>query len=124
MASQSVFSKGIFHSLPDLSKHDGKKYSAIVTGANGITGSHLIKILADASQRWGTVYALSRRVPSDPVAGNVKYLAIDFLSSPEEIASVLVENRVKAYVSPLIRFDVFFSPTHQIFEARSLHSKH
>jgi hypothetical protein len=98
MASRFKFSKNIIHGLPDLSEHDGKKYSALVTGANGITGSYLIKILANSPQRWSTVYALSRRVPSDPVTGNVKYLAIDFLSSPEDIAKVLVENGVKAYV--------------------------
>lgn len=36
-----VHSKGIYHGLPDLSGA-GKGLTAIVTGANGISGAHLV----------------------------------------------------------------------------------
>jgi N-acetyl-gamma-glutamylphosphate reductase len=93
--SQTVYSKDIFHNLPTFPAHDGKKYTAIVTGANGITGAHLVRVLSEAPERWETIYALSRRVPSEPTPRNVKSLAIDFLQEPEEIAKQLKEDGVK-----------------------------
>lgn len=93
--SQTVYSKDIFYGLPTFPNHDGKKYTAVVTGANGITGAHLIRVLSAAPERWETIYALSRRVPSGPTPPNVKYLAIDFLKKPEEIAKELREGGVK-----------------------------
>jgi NAD(P)-dependent dehydrogenase (short-subunit alcohol dehydrogenase family) len=86
---QTVFSKGIFHGLPTFPDVTGKKYSAIVTGANGITGTYIVRALAEAPERWGAIYALSRRPPNDRVADNVKHLSVDFLSSPEDIAKQL-----------------------------------
>jgi nucleoside-diphosphate-sugar epimerase len=93
--SQSIYSKDIFHNLPTFPDHEGKKYTAIVTGANGITGSHLTRVLSAAPERWGTIYALSRRPPKEPAPANVKYLAIDFLTTPEEIAKQLKDNGVE-----------------------------
>lgn len=87
----SVTSKEEFYGLPTFPEAEGKKYSAIVTGANGITGAHLLRVLAEAPERWGTIYALSRKPPSVRISGNIKYLAIDFLASPEEIAQQLKE---------------------------------
>ncbi|KAL5085829.1 hypothetical protein Trisim1_009899 [Trichoderma cf. simile WF8] len=87
----SVISKEEFYGLPTFPEAEGKKYSAIVTGANGITGAHMLRVLAEAPERWGTIYALSRKPPSVRIPGNVKYLAIDFLASPEEIAQQLKE---------------------------------
>ena len=96
MIAQTVFCNGIFHGLPTFPDHDGKKYSAIITGANSITGAHMVRVLAESPQRWETIYALSRKPPNTEVAPNVKNLAIDFLTSPDEVAKILKENNVQA----------------------------
>ncbi|PON27728.1 hypothetical protein TGAM01_v203495 [Trichoderma gamsii] len=90
--THSVFSKEEFYGLPTFPEAEGKKYSAIVTGANGITGSHMLRVLAEAPERWGTIYALSRRPPTSFIDGNIKYLSVDFLEKPEEIAKTLKEH--------------------------------
>ncbi|KAL7941146.1 hypothetical protein V8C42DRAFT_361273 [Trichoderma barbatum] len=87
----SVTSKEEFYGLPTFPEADGKKYAAIVTGANGITGAHMLRVLSEAPERWGTIYALSRKPPTSQFQGNIKYLAIDFLASPAEIAQQLRE---------------------------------
>lgn len=38
---QRIYSKGIYHGLPDLS-HAPNGLTAIVTGANGISGAHMV----------------------------------------------------------------------------------
>jgi hypothetical protein len=96
MSTQIVHSKGIFHALPTFPDHDGKQYTAVVTGANGISGAHIVAALAETPARWSKIYALSRKIPSKAVADHVTHLAMDFLSSPEEIAKVLKDNGVKA----------------------------
>ena len=58
--------------------------------------SHMVRVLAESLQRWETVYALSRKPPNTGVAPNVKNLAVNFLTSPNEIAKILKENNVKA----------------------------
>jgi hypothetical protein len=40
--------------LPTFPAHDGKKYTAIVTGANGISGSEITNVLAASPGRWET----------------------------------------------------------------------
>lgn len=93
---QTVYTKDVFHNLPTFPSHTGKKYTAIVTGANGITGAHLVRVLAAAPERWETIYALSRRLPTVPTpAPQVKNLAIDFLKSVEEIVDALREGGVE-----------------------------
>lgn len=98
MASQflTVQNKGIFHSLPTFAKHDGKKYTAIVTGANGISGSHIVDVLDESPERWETIYAMSRRAPASTWS-NVKNIAADFLGgSPEELAELFKKQGVSA----------------------------
>jgi len=98
-----VQSHGIFHGLPTFPGHDGKKYSAIVTGANGISGSHLVEILSKSPERWGNIFALSRKPPSTK-SPNVHSIAVDFLSTePEEIARVLADNHVEAFVNEIFK---------------------
>jgi hypothetical protein len=88
--SQTVVSKGIFHGLPTFPHADGNKYSAIVTGANGITGAHVVRVLAENPERWETVYALSRKRPATPsTASNVKHIELDFLAPAEVVAEQL-----------------------------------
>lgn len=94
--TQTVYSEGIFHGLPTFPSHDGKKYTAIVTGANGISGSEIVNRLASAPERWETIYALSRRSPknSNP---RVKSISADFLAStPEELAAIFKKEGIQA----------------------------
>jgi hypothetical protein len=94
--TQTVWSEGIYHGLPTFPDHDGKKYTAIVTGANGISGSEIVDVLSASPERWGTIYALSRKPPVNDNP-HVKTLAADFLSStPEELAEKFKEEGVKA----------------------------
>jgi nucleoside-diphosphate-sugar epimerase len=92
----TVQNKGIFHSLPTFPEHDGKKYTAIVTGANGVSGSHIVDVLAEAPERWSTIYAMSRRAPAS-TRSNVKNVAADFLAgTPEELAELFKKQGVTA----------------------------
>ncbi|KAN0095648.1 hypothetical protein V8E51_016359 [Hyaloscypha variabilis] len=93
--TQTVFSEGIFHGLPTFPDHDGKKYTAIVTGANGISGSEIVDVLASSPERWETIYALSRKPPVNKNP-HVKTIAADFLSSPEELAALFKKEGIKA----------------------------
>jgi hypothetical protein len=94
--TQTIYSEGIFHGLPTFPSHDGKKYTAIVTGANGISGSEIVNVLADVPERWETIYAMSRRPPQS-TNPRVKPIAADFLSStPEELAALFKKEGVKA----------------------------
>ena len=79
--------------------HDGKKYGAIVTGANGISGHHIVRVLSQTRGRWNNVFALSRRAPHNTQVTSrvVMHIAVDFLTSgPEEIAKILQVNNVHA----------------------------
>lgn len=94
--TQTVYSEGILHGLPTFPSHDGKKYTAIVTGANGISGSEIVNALAASPERWETIYAMSRRPPASEHA-NVKNIAADFLdSTPEELAEIFKKEGIKA----------------------------
>ncbi|KAI9871681.1 MAG: hypothetical protein M1830_002620 [Pleopsidium flavum] len=95
--TQVVQSKGIYHGLPTFPS-DLKNLRAIVAGANGISGQHMLRALSEDPDRWGQIYALSRRPPLDKEAlgQNIKHLAVDFLSSPEAIAKILREENVQA----------------------------
>ena len=99
MAQSTVYSDGIFHGLPTFPDHEGKKYSAIVTGANGITGTHILRTLEQAPTRWEKIYAFSRKRPNLKFDDRVTFISVDFLETPEKIASVLEKNNVSAYVS-------------------------
>ena len=85
---QTVKSSGVFHGLPEYTEN-GEKHSVLVVGANGITGANIVKVLSEKPERWTTVYALSRKAPANPVAGNVKHISIDLLTSPAEVAEGL-----------------------------------
>ena len=98
MATQTVQSKGIFHGLPTYSS-SLKGLTAIVTGANGISGYHLVRVLAAAPERWSKIYCLSRRPPpenfysdlgdGDEVKQRVKHVSVDFLGDVEAIVEAL-----------------------------------
>jgi hypothetical protein len=97
--------KGIFRNLPTFD--DGiKDLTAIVTGANGISGFHTMRVLLESPQRWKKVWAASRRPPPEAMMkllpqeqrDRVEHVALDFLSEPEEIAKVLKDKGVTADV--------------------------
>ncbi|EDN07949.1 predicted protein [Histoplasma mississippiense (nom. inval.)] len=94
-----IQSKGIYHGLPVIAGPDSPKgLTAIVTGANGMSGSHMVRVLAESPERWANIYAMSRRAAvEDGKYGNVTHLELDFLeTSPEDLAKAMVENGVKA----------------------------
>ncbi|KAI9853125.1 MAG: hypothetical protein M1824_001538 [Vezdaea acicularis] len=97
-STSSVKSEGLFHGLPTFPSHVGKKRTAIVTGANGISGQHLVRVLSANTDVWETIYALSRRAPAKSTGkSHVKHIAVDFLDNgPKEIANILKRNGVKA----------------------------
>ncbi|EXJ66796.1 uncharacterized protein A1O5_09991 [Cladophialophora psammophila CBS 110553] len=96
--SQTVQSKGIFHGLPTYptDSTENADLTAIVTGATGISGYHMLKVLAAAPERWSKIYTLSRRPPSDYFfadlgdgAARVEHVEADFQAGPEALAEML-----------------------------------
>lgn len=94
---QTVQTKGIYHGLP-VYPSSVKGLTAIITGANGISGNYMLRVLAEAPERWTKIYCLSRRPPaiSDGLPPQAEHIALDFLKEPEEIAKALKEKDVKA----------------------------
>jgi nucleoside-diphosphate-sugar epimerase len=96
MVNQTVQSNGIFHGLPTFPNEDSNKYTAIVTGANGISGAHILQTLANAPERWEKIYAFSRKPTAMKVNEKVTFISIDFLDAPEKIAQTLKDNNISA----------------------------
>jgi|SRR6266487_4009241 len=93
---ETTYSEALFHGLPTFPAHDGKKYTAIVTGANGISGSEIVNALVASPERWESIYAMSRR-PLENKNPQAKNIAADFLgSSPEELTEIFKKEGVKA----------------------------
>lgn len=94
---QLVHSKGIFHGLP-VYPAETNGLTAIITGANGISGHYMLRVLADSPQRWKKIYCLSRRPPNIPngLPKNAEHIPLDFLQDPDRIASTLKEHNVTA----------------------------
>lgn len=101
---QLVRSDGILLGLPFYRPTpQPHRQTALVTGATGVSGYHMVKVLA-ASERWAKVYCLSRRPPPDTFftdlgadAGKVEHLLIDFLDEPGEIARTLESTITNLY---------------------------
>lgn len=92
--TQLVRSDGIFHGIP-VYDPPAQGLTAMVTGATGVSGYSMVKVLA-ASSNWDKIYCLSSRPPpanffSDLGSGanKVTHLAVDFLSDPSIIAEAL-----------------------------------
>lgn len=92
---QVVVNKGIYRGLPTY-QEDVKDLVALVTGANGISGYHMVKVLASSPQRWKKVYCLSRRPPPDYFfdelgegASHIEHVSVDFLEDAVSIANSL-----------------------------------
>ena len=91
----TVKSKGIYHGLPTYPE-SLKGLRAIVTGANGISGYHLVRVLSAAPERWSKIYCLSRRPPPENFytdlgdgASRVEHINVDFLGDPAKVAEAL-----------------------------------
>ncbi|CAK7231712.1 hypothetical protein SCUCBS95973_008011 [Sporothrix curviconia] len=94
-STQIVRNDGPFRGLPTYSE-DVKDLTAIITGANGMSGYHMVRVLAAAPERWRKIYCLSRRPPPANFfedlgegAKLIEHIPVDFLSSPEKIAESL-----------------------------------
>lgn len=100
--TEVVTTKGIFHGLPTFPL-SLTGLSAVVVGATGISGQHMLHVLAQSPKRWSKIYALSRSSPHIPecMAERITHVPVDLLKDPEEIAAVLKDATVKAQVSLL-----------------------
>lgn len=107
--------KGIYHNLPTFDPSI-KGLTAIVTGANGISGFHTMRVLLQSPERWSKVYALSRRPPPKEMMAllpeshrsRVQHVAVDFLQEPSDIAHTLKSVNVTA---DYIFFYSYLQPT-------------
>lgn len=98
MSTQVVESRGIFHGLP-VFPENVKGLTAVITGANGISGQHMLRVLLQSPERWTKIICISRRLPfmkDGAVPGVVEHIALDFLDTPQAIANVLRERGVQA----------------------------
>ena len=95
--SQTVITKGIFNGLPTFPSSDSG-LTAVVVGASGISGQHMLRVLAQSPERWRKIYALSRSIPpiSESLGQRVVHVPTDLLTEPEEIAKALKQARVEA----------------------------
>lgn len=81
-AVQQVQSKGIFHGLP-VYPPDFSGLAAIITGANGISGHYMLRVLSEDPKRWKRIICLSRRPPltHGGLPDHVEHISPDFLSN-------------------------------------------
>ena len=99
--SNPLHDAGIFKNLPTFSK-DIKGLTAIITGANGISGFGTLRTLLASPERWTKIYALSRRPPPPEMMdllpadqkSRVEHVACDFLSKPEDVAKA-IKDKIK-----------------------------
>ncbi|GME40666.1 nad dependent epimerase dehydratase family protein [Neofusicoccum parvum] len=97
--TQQIQTKGIYRGLPVFPETDDKKgLTAIITGANGISGQHMLRVLAQNPQRWSKIYCLSRRPPAIPegLPPQAEHISLDFLKEPDYIARALEKHKVRA----------------------------
>jgi hypothetical protein len=93
--TRSIHDDGIYRGLPTYDSSI-RGQTAIVAGANGISGQYMLRVLAKSPQRWTKIYALSRRPPSRIDAPQIERIALDFLTGVYKIRAVLTERHVKA----------------------------
>src|SRR4051812_20100859 len=96
-------SNGIYHNLPQFDP-SLQGLTAIITGANGISGFGTLRALVDSPQRWSKIYTISRSpLPAemasliDPkVLSKVEFVSCDFLSGTNSIVNALKGANVNA----------------------------
>ncbi|KAL9085869.1 MAG: hypothetical protein Q9159_004475 [Coniocarpon cinnabarinum] len=109
MTTEVVQTKGIFRGLPKYPDNTPQQ-TALITGANGISGYYMIKVLAENPQIWKKIYCLSRRPPAIPggLPKNAEFVQCDFLKSADEIGGVMKNHGIThvdhvfffAYIQP------------------------
>ena len=100
---QPLYNRGIYRNLPTFDPSI-TCLKAIVTGANGISGFHTMRVLLESPKRWSKVYALTRKPPPKPMMAlltedqrsRVQHVAVDFLESPETIAKAMADAGITA----------------------------
>ena len=97
---QVVQTKGIYHGLPTF-PDSVEGLTAIITGANGMSGQYMLQVLAESPKRWKKIYCLSRRPPAvrERLPAHAEHIPCDFMKSPQEIGQLLKEKGVTAYDS-------------------------
>ncbi|KAK4448807.1 Iridoid synthase [Podospora aff. communis PSN243] len=118
--THTVRSVGIYHGLPTYPESDPDTgLTALVTGATGLSGYHMVRVLA-SSTRWKKIICLGSRPPPANFftdlgdgADRVEHLAVDFRSDPSEIARRLSERVSKvdcifyfSYMQPAPKGDI------------------
>jgi hypothetical protein len=96
---QLVQSNGILHGLPTLPETpDCRGLTALVTGATGLSGYQMVKVLAASPQRWKKIYCVSSRPPPANFftdlgegASRVEHISVDFMGQASTIAERLSE---------------------------------
>ncbi|RFU25892.1 hypothetical protein B7463_g10428, partial [Scytalidium lignicola] len=91
-AFQSVYNEGPYCGLPSYPGITGK--TAIVVGANGISGQYMLRLLAKYPERWTKIYALSRRPPQGFNSPQIKHVSVDLLAGVDSIQQVLETENV------------------------------
>jgi len=98
-----LYNNGIFKNLPTFSP-EIQGLTAIVTGANGISGFFTMRVLLQSPQRWRKIWTLSRSPPPKEMMDlltpeqrdRVEHVAVDFLGKPEDIANAMKAKGVTA----------------------------
>ena len=90
----SIRSEGIYHGLPQLPPNT-KGLKAIVAGASGLSGEHMMEVLGGSPERWEKVYAVSRRPPVT-ASSSIHHVSVDLLLPPEKIATTFQDAGVQA----------------------------
>lgn len=108
--------QGIYHNLPSFSS-EIKGLTAIVTGANGISGFSTMRVLLESPERWTKIWAASRRPPPKEMMAlltpdqqsRVEHVAVDFLTEAAGIAKQLNDANVQA---DYVFFNSYAQPRH------------
>ncbi len=95
--NHTIKSSGICFSLPTHSdRADLHGFTALVTGLNGISGYHMVRVLAAAPERWSKIFCASRRHLPDYLyrelgegENRVQHIEADVLSDPSRLAHSL-----------------------------------
>ena len=94
----TVASKPPYYGMPTLPE-DVKGLTALVLGANGISGQAMLGVLAENPERWSTVIAVSRKQSSRSFGPTVQHLSLDLLQEPKIIAKELEAFGKKMWVA-------------------------
>ena len=97
----TVTSKPPYYGMPKFSE-DTKGLTALVLGANGISGQAMLSVLAENPERWSAVLAVSRRKPSRSFGPTVQHLSMDLLQEPQVIVKELESFGKKMWVASLV----------------------